>query len=187
MSTLSAHSSITEIILKNQNYTIYIITINELIAHLSFSIDHHLLAASKIPFHYHAKMTRKEPEINNPICIELKEYLTGNRRNFNLAINPFFIDCASALRKKIWLKIAAIPYGSTAYYSDIGLQLGNPALARAVGQAAKANPIGLIIPCHRVTGKNGMGGYAGGTVIKKSLLQLESENRGGSFHEQRNR
>lgn len=178
MSILSTPSSITEIILKFGNHAIYIITINELIAHLSFSSERHLFAVNEIRLHHHTGAIRRGSELNNPACKELKEYLSGNRRNFSIAINPFFIDRASQLRKQIWAAISAIPYGGTASYSEIGRRLGTPALARAVGQAANANPVALIVPCHRVTGKHDLGGYAGGSAIKKKLLELESKNRG---------
>ena len=177
MLMLSEQSSFTEIIFKTRNCTIYIITLSEQIAHLSFSADRHLLAVKKIQSIHGNKIIRKKPGTNNPVCNELQEYLAGRRHNFDLTPHPFFFNSASPLRQRIWQQIAAIPYGKTTTYGDIGRKLGNPALARAVGQAARANPIAMIIPCHRVTGANNMGGYAGGTAIKKHLLHLEWENR----------
>lgn len=125
----------------------------------------------------HNCIIKNESATNNPISNELAEYFAGNRSNFSLTASTFFLNRATPLRQRIWQRIAAIPYGKTATYGDIGRELGNPALARAVGQAANANPVALIIPCHRVIGRRDLGGYAGGATIKKYLLQLERDNR----------
>lgn len=176
---LSEQSFFTEIIFETHNCTIYIITRSEQVAHLSFSSERHLLAVKKIQSIYHNDIIKPLTATNNLVCIELKEYLSSQRRNFDLPTDPFFFDYASPLRQRIWQQITTIPYGETATYGDIGRQLGNPALARAVGQAAKANPVALIIPCHRITAANDIGGYAGGPAIKKDLLRMERTNRRG--------
>lgn len=177
---LSEQSFFTETIFQTHLCTIYVIIRNNHIAHLSFSNDCHLLALNKIRSGLCTQIIKKNAETNNPICVELKEYLAGLRQNFNLTPDPFFLRSASPLRQRIWQQIAAIPYGNTVTYADIGRQLGNPFLARTIGQAAKANPLPLLIPCHRVTAKNNIGGYAGGAALKKHLLQLE-RNKGSDW------
>ena len=174
---LSEQYPFTEIILKIYKYTIYIIIHGEQIAHLSFAANRHLLAIDRIRSILPNCIIRKEVETNSQICRELKEYLTGHRRDFNLTVSPFFLKRATPLRQRIWQRISSIPYGKTTTYGNIGRELGNPALARAIGQAANANPVGLIIPCHRVTGQHNMGGYAGGPMLKKYLLQMERDSR----------
>jgi len=174
---LSEQSPFTETIFKTYNCTIYIISRSEGITHLSFSTSIHLLAVKKIQSTFHNEIIRKNHETNNPICNELKEYFAGQRQSFSLTLDPFFLNAASPLRQQIWHQISAIPYGKTITYGEIGRKLGNPELARIVGQAAKANPLMLLIPCHRVTGKYSIGGYSGGTPLKQHLLQLERSNR----------
>ncbi|TFG35819.1 MAG: MGMT family protein, partial [Desulfobacterales bacterium] len=73
----------------------------------------------------------------------------------------------------VWDRICQIPSGATRTYGSLAQSLGNKALARAVGQACAANPIALLIPCHRVVGHTGLGGFAGGIDLKKQLLALE--------------
>ena len=76
--------------------------------------------------------------------------------------------------KKVWTALIDIPYGETRCYKDIAESVGNRKAARAVGMANNQNPLPIIIPCHRVIGKNGkMVGYRGGLSIKQQLLELE--------------
>ncbi|MCK5193932.1 MAG: MGMT family protein, partial [Desulfobulbaceae bacterium] len=74
---------------------------------------------------------------------------------------------------KVWSLIEEIPFGETRTYGTLAKQLGNSNLARAVGNACNKNPVALLIPCHRVVGKNNLGGFAGGSEIKEQLLKLE--------------
>jgi len=174
---LSAQSPLTKIIFRRCGYTIYIITHGKHIAHLSFSSQRHSLAIDQIRSIDHNCIIRKVTSSDNLICNELEEYLIGNRRHFSFTASPLLLKCASPFRQQIWQQISAIPYGKTATYGNIGREMGNPNLARAVGQAANANPVALIIPCHRVIGKHSLGGYAGGVTIKNYLLDLERDHR----------
>jgi methylated-DNA-[protein]-cysteine S-methyltransferase len=102
---------------------------------------------------------------------QLDEYASGSRKEFDLPISlngtPF--------RLQVWNEIAKIPYGQTIAYSEIAELLDKPDAVRAVGTATGANPLSLIIPCHRVVGKCGtMTGYAGGLIRKTALLDFES-------------
>ena len=80
----------------------------------------------------------------------------------------------TAFQMKVWQELLKIPYGDTVSYSEIAERIGCPEGARAVGGAVHNNPLWIIVPCHRVVGKNGkLTGYAGGTEMKKTLLELE--------------
>ncbi|MGD8718351.1 MAG: methylated-DNA--[protein]-cysteine S-methyltransferase [Candidatus Zixiibacteriota bacterium] len=101
---------------------------------------------------------------------ELEEYLAGRRREFDV---PFHIR-VTPFQFKVLEVVSTIPYGSTTTYGEIAKRLGSPGAARAVGAACGANPIPLVVPCHRVVGSSGPGGYAGGLEFKRKLLELES-------------
>src|SRR5215469_1702075 len=102
---------------------------------------------------------------------ELQEYLDAKRTRFSVPVSYDGTD----FQNEIWKQIARIPFGATITYSELAQRAGAPAAVRAAGTATGKNPLGIIIPCHRVVGKNGaMGGYAGGLDRKKCLLKIES-------------
>ncbi|HTR42070.1 MAG TPA: methylated-DNA--[protein]-cysteine S-methyltransferase [Pseudomonadales bacterium] len=102
---------------------------------------------------------------------ELEEYLAGQRNSFSVPISYDGTD----FQNEIWKQIARIPFGGTITYSELARKAGAPAAIRAAGTATGRNPLSIIVPCHRVVGKNGgMGGYAGGLDRKKSLLKIET-------------
>ena len=101
---------------------------------------------------------------------QLEEYLRGERRTFDLPLNP----SGTEFQQKVWKALKEIPYGETRTYQDIAVAIGNEKACRAVGLANNRNPISIIIPCHRVIGKDGsLVGYGGGLPIKDYLLKLE--------------
>jgi len=102
---------------------------------------------------------------------QLREYFAGERTEFDL---PLASD-GTEFQKKVWSELQRIPYGETASYGDIARRLGyEPGISRAVGAANGANPIPIVVPCHRVIGADGsLTGYAGGLERKKTLLDLE--------------
>jgi methylated-DNA-[protein]-cysteine S-methyltransferase len=101
---------------------------------------------------------------------QLSEYFDGRLKQFNLDLEPKGTD----FQKQVWQALLTIPYGTTVTYGDIAEQINNPKAFRAVGFANRCNPIPIIIPCHRVIGKNGkLTGFAGGLDIKQALLDLE--------------
>lgn len=106
----------------------------------------------------------------NVIQKQFTEYEEGARKAFDL---PLHIK-GTEFQKKVWNALLEIPYGETRSYQEIAIQIGNPKAVRAVGGACNRNPIGIIVPCHRVVGKNGsLTGYAGGLDYKKLLLEKE--------------
>jgi len=104
---------------------------------------------------------------------QITQYLEGRRNSFDLPLHIIGTD----FQKKVWKIIAGIPYGRTLSYGDIARKLGGTGKARAVGGAAHANPLPLIIPCHRVIGSDGsLTGFGAGLGLKEKLLDLEKRN-----------
>jgi methylated-DNA-[protein]-cysteine S-methyltransferase len=103
---------------------------------------------------------------------QLEEYFAGDRQEFELPLAGDGTD----FQKRVWARLREIPFGQTASYGDIARQLGMPpGASRAVGLANGANPLAIVVPCHRVIGANGtLTGYAGGLERKQFLLGLES-------------
>lgn len=105
---------------------------------------------------------------------ELDEYFLGKRKTFTVPLKTG----GTPFQKQVWDALLTIPYGETRSYEDIAIQIGNPKACRAIGMANNRNPIGLIIPCHRVIGKDGsLVGYGGGLDKKIALLDLEKRYR----------
>ncbi len=115
---------------------------------------------------------KRSPRLLKSARVEILEYLNGRRTAFSLRTE----NQGSPFQKKVWEALKTIPYGATRSYQEIAVQIENPKAARAVGLACRQNPLPIIIPCHRVIGKNGdLTGYAGGLRIKEKLLTLESK------------
>jgi methylated-DNA-[protein]-cysteine S-methyltransferase len=111
------------------------------------------------------------PKVLENAVSQLAEYLTNKRTSFDITLNPQGTD----FQKKVWNKLAQIPFGKTLSYMDMAKQLGDPKVIRAAASANGKNPIAIIIPCHRVIGSDGsLTGYAGGLHRKKWLLEHES-------------
>jgi methylated-DNA-[protein]-cysteine S-methyltransferase len=105
---------------------------------------------------------------------QLIEYFEGKRREFHLRVEPR----GTNFQLRVFNALTGIPYGQTQSYGDIAKSMGSPMAARAVGRACAANPIIIVIPCHRVVGRNGLGGFSapGGSETKVFLLNLERSN-----------
>lgn len=102
---------------------------------------------------------------------QLDEYFAGRRRQFDVPLAPH----GTAFQLEVWRTLRTIPYGETRTYSQIARTIGRPNATRAVGAANGANPIPIIIPCHRVIGSNGsLTGFGGGIDVKRRLLDLEA-------------
>ena len=102
---------------------------------------------------------------------QLQEYFSGERRSFDLELDPEGSD----FEKQVWMELQQIPFGTTTTYGEIARKLGDPGASRAVGLANASNPVAIIIPCHRVIGADGdLTGYAGGLHRKRWLLAHES-------------
>lgn len=107
---------------------------------------------------------------------QLREYFDGTRRAFDLPLDPR----GTAFQLAVWRELARIPFGETISYGELARRIGRPAASRAVGAANGANPLPIVIPCHRVVGANGsLTGFGGGIETKKWLLALEHPGAGG--------
>lgn len=101
---------------------------------------------------------------------QLEEYFAGRRRDFELELAL----AGTPFQRGVWSALREIPYGETISYGDLAERIGRPSAARAVGMANGRNPIGIIVPCHRVVGSTGdLTGYGGGLDRKRRLLDLE--------------
>ena len=102
---------------------------------------------------------------------QLDEYFAGRRSGFDL---PLDLQGGTAFQQSVWQALLAIPAGATTSYGAISAQVGRPAAVRAVGAAIGRNPVSIVVPCHRVLGRDGgLTGYAGGLERKSALLALE--------------
>ena len=105
-----------------------------------------------------------------PVITQLGEYFTGGRRKFDLPLAPQ----GTEFQRQVWRALTEIPYGKTISYGELATRIGNPSASRAVGLANGANPLPIIVPCHRVIGADGsLTGFGGGLPIKRKLLALE--------------
>ena len=105
---------------------------------------------------------------------ELAEYFAGKRKRFGIAL----ATQGTPFQRSVWKAIATVGYGETISYGELARRAGHPGSARAAGAATGRNPIGIIVPCHRIMGANGaLTGYAGGLSRKRALLALEGVAR----------
>lgn len=112
---------------------------------------------------------KKNSDRFEDIILQLNQYFFEGRQTFDLEYKLL----ASDFQVAVYEEMLKIPYGKTTSYSDLSQQIGKKKAFRAVGTACGKNPLPLIIPCHRVLGKNDLGGFTGGLNIKKFLLRLE--------------
>lgn len=102
---------------------------------------------------------------------QLREYFAGERREFDLPLAP----TGTEFQLRVWQELRRIPYGETISYGELARRIGNPRASRAVGLANGANPIAILVPCHRVVGADGrLTGFGGGLRRKATLLAIES-------------
>jgi len=102
---------------------------------------------------------------------QLREYLTRERETFDLTLD---LEGVTDFQNEVYTQLLAVAHGQIVTYGDLARQVGRPELARAVGQAVGANPVPIIIPCHRVVAADGrLGGFSGGLPAKVGLLRVE--------------
>jgi len=102
---------------------------------------------------------------------QLRDYFAGRRTGFDLPLAPE----GTPFQQAVWRQLQDIPYGGTISYGELARRVGNPKASRAVGAANGANPIPIVIPCHRVIGADGrLTGFGGGLPVKRALLDLET-------------
>jgi len=144
----------------NKICNLFIAEEDEKICTVSFKKD-------KIPDDF----TKGESPLLKEAIKQLSEYFGKKRKIFDLPLSLH----GTEFQIKVWEELRKIPFGETYSYAKLAAAIGNPKACRAVGMANNKNPIAIIIPCHRVIGRDGsLTGYAGGLEIKKNLLELEN-------------
>ncbi len=122
-----------------------------------------------------ADLGERDDTVAGEAAAQLTEYFAGSRTTFDLDLDPQGTD----FQRRVWLALGAIPYGTTETYGHLAERIGSPRGTRAVGAATGCNPIGIIVPCHRLVGSSGeLTGYAAGLDRKRWLLDHEA---GGSL------
>jgi methylated-DNA-[protein]-cysteine S-methyltransferase len=120
--------------------------------------------------HISPEPPREDREALAQTLAQLREYFSRDRQAFDLPLDVR----GTAFQRAVWAEISRIPYGTTTTYSQIAEHIGRPKAARAVGAAVGANPLPILIPCHRVIGASGsLTGYGGGLEMKAGLLRME--------------
>ncbi|TPV59028.1 methylated-DNA--[protein]-cysteine S-methyltransferase [Aestuariibacter sp. GS-14] len=122
------------------------------------------------------KFVERQTEDDKPSPIthrcyhELNAYFAGSLTTFTVPVDAQ----GTSFQQRVWQQLCKIPFGHSQHYGQIASALGKPTASRAVGMANGRNPVSIIVPCHRVIGKNGtLTGYAGGLSRKQALLELE--------------
>ena len=127
------------------------------------------------PSHPQPNGTNRHNPVLSEAIRQLRAYFAGDLREFDLPLDL----CGTDFQLRVWRQLLKIPYGETRSYSEIAGAIDSPKSVRAVGAANGANPIAIVVPCHRVIGAGGsLTGYGGGLPLKKRLLDLE---RGSLF------
>lgn len=159
---------------KYGNISIYcLVGPEEKIIHLSFTPEKHEQAQKQLASLGSNIVFSTLQQKNFHYNTVFNDYFTGNLTRFPMKADSPFVDAGTPFQQRIWQCISAIPYGSTISYQGLAEMAGCHKGFRAAGMACGANPLALIIPCHRVVAKNGLGGFAGGVAIKRTLLALE--------------
>jgi methylated-DNA-[protein]-cysteine S-methyltransferase len=127
----------------------------------------------KIKKALNAEFVERDDETLKKTRRQLDEYFKGRRREFDI---PVFV-VGTDFQKSVWNALMKVPYGDTTTYLQLAKDVGNERAVRAVGNANAANPISIVIPCHRTIGSGGeLVGYGGGLSVKRRLLELERKN-----------
>lgn len=120
--------------------------------------------------HFPSFALLQDDQLLSPYATQLMEYFSGSRYSFDLPLDLRGTNFQLA----VWRAVLQIPYGATTNYAALAVEINRPGAVRAVGTANGANPLPIVVPCHRVIGKSGLlTGYRGGLDIKESLLKLE--------------
>ena len=149
-------------------------TVDSPLGELTLVAEEGRLTGVYFPHHWY----RPDPDTFGPradtgfedVTAQLAEYFAGDRTRFDLAVEPQ----GDEFQHRVWELISAIPYGQTVTYGDLARDVGGEVTPKDVGAAVGRNPLSVVVPCHRVVGKDGrLTGYAGGLARKRFLLDLE--------------
>lgn len=133
-----------------------------------------LYLPNRAPNHIDQIRSQESAAILEQACQQLDEYFAGTRQTFSVPLAPQ----GTAFQQRVWQALQSIPFGETASYQAISHRIGNPKANQAVGSANGKNPISIIIPCHRIIGRQGqLVGYGGGLTAKRTLLMWEATGK----------
>jgi methylated-DNA-[protein]-cysteine S-methyltransferase len=138
---------------------------------VAYAVEGHDVVLSKLADRISPRILRAPARLDD-VARQLDEYFSGRRRAFDL---PLDMQLAHGFRRLVLDHLREIGYGATASYASVATASGHPHAVRAVGTACARNPLPVVVPCHRVVRSDGnLGGYAGGTEAKRTLLTLEA-------------
>jgi O-6-methylguanine DNA methyltransferase len=159
---------------KYGKFTIYcIIGPEENIVHLTLAPGKHAKASNQLSSIGPNILVKELGQKDFPYNAIFRDYFNGKLRDFSIKVDSPFFEAGTDFQKKVWSSIKTVPYGGSITYQQLAKLAGSPKGTRAAGSACGANPVALIIPCHRIVAMNRLGGYAGGIANKKALLSLE--------------
>jgi len=125
-----------------------------------------------LPKDAHADPPEAWPELLGAAVAQLREYFERKRRSFDL---PLDLEAVTDFQREVYAELVRVPHGRVITYGELAEAVGRAELARAVGQAVGANPVPILIPCHRVVAAEGrLGGFTGGLAVKAALLRTEN-------------
>lgn len=138
-------------------------------------LDANEKALTAVSYHEISESKTANPTILKQAKEEILAFLAGERKSFTV---PYELSYGTTFQQEVWQALSQIPYGETLNYQEVAKKIGRPQAVRAIGQANRRNPLPIIVPCHRVIGKNGqLTGYSGsspeGLMVKQQLLELE--------------
>ncbi len=132
-----------------------------------------------LPEEHHLDPPERYPELLRRAVDQLRQYFAGDRRTFEVPLDLGMV--ATDFQHRVYERLLGVGFGKVTSYGALAQELGGPGLSRAVGQAVGANPIPIVIPCHRVVGAGGrLTGFGGGLAAKIALLRLEGVDVDGN-------
>lgn len=120
--------------------------------------------------HFEAGENKDPTQLERQAQREIEEYFAGERKEFSVKVCQ---PQGDGFYARVQRELASISYGEVLTYGELAARLGSPGASRAVGTACARNPVPILVPCHRVVAKNGLGGFLGGLSAKQHLLELE--------------
>lgn len=166
----------TQAACRYNDFHIQVLAWEDRLLHLTFSAAAHRQARYFLQRRYPAFSVFPSLRLREEILERFHLFATG-ATGFAYPTHPLLLESATPFRQQVWRRLAHIPYGETRTYGELAAELGNHGFARAVGGACHANPLALVIPCHRVVAAHGLGGFNGGKAVKEKLLAIEGKER----------